>query len=197
MIELVLIRHGETDSNKTGTYLGMTDKELNQEGLKQAYLAKEKLKNYKFDAIFSSPLKRARKTSLILNENFGNEIKYSDYLKERNFGIWDDLTYEDILEKYPTQHELWKQDWINYCIERGESSLQAYDRVVCFIKDLTDNCISGSFLIVTHQGCIRMILSFLFGLGIEGSWRFKIDNCSLNKITINDEGYAYLTMLNG
>ena len=63
MLELILIRHGQTDSNKRRTYVGWTDVELNEEGIRQARNLKEKLKNLSVDKIYSSPLKRARKTA--------------------------------------------------------------------------------------------------------------------------------------
>lgn len=197
MIELILVRHGETDSNKKGTYCGWTDVELNEEGIKQACSARDKLKGIKVDAIFSSPLKRAFRTAEIINENFNLGIDCVEALKERNFGVWEDLSYRDICDRFPEQIKLWEADWANYCIEGGESVIQAYDRVITFVDGLIKNNKYGVFLLVTHLGCIRNILSHLLGMGTEGSWRFRVGNGSITRIEINDEGYAYLTLLNG
>lgn len=197
MIELILVRHGETDSNKRGTYLGWTDIELNEKGLEQANIAKEKLKGTKIDAIFSSPLKRARNTAEIINENFGLAIISCDSLKERNFGAWDDLTHKEITEKFPEDYALYAKDWINYCVKDGESSAQAFERITGFIDHLLAEKSQGVFLIVTHLGCIRKILAHLLGMSIEGSWHFRVDNASITRLEINDEKYAYLTLLNG
>lgn len=197
MLELILVRHGETDSNKKGTYLGWTDIELNEEGLRQAYKTKEKLRNEKIEAIYSSPLSRTRKTAEIINENYNLNIKLIDNLKERCFGLWEDLTHGEILEKYPAEYHLWTKDHVNYCMEGGESTIEVYNRVTGFINELINNNNSGSYLIVTHLGCIRKIVSYLMGMNIEGSWRFRVDNCSITRIIINDEKYAYLTLLNG
>ena len=90
MMELIFVRHGETDSNKKKTFLGWTDAELNDEGIRQACKLGEELKRITFDGIYSSSLKRASKTAEIINEKLNMEIVYSDNLKERNFGIWDD-----------------------------------------------------------------------------------------------------------
>lgn len=196
MLELILIRHGETNSNKKGTYLGWTDVELNEEGIKQAYIAKVKLSGQKFDAIYSSPLMRARKTAEIINENFGLDIIYADDLKERNFGIWDDLTYKEITEKYPSEYDVWKNDSVNYCMDGGESSIQAYYRIVKYIEDIVNRNLKGTFIIVTHLGCIRKIISYLLGMKMEDSWRFRVDNCTITRIVVNDEKYAYMTQLN-
>lgn len=195
-MELIIVRHGETESNRNGTFLGWTDVMLNETGIRQAYCVKERLKGIKIDAIYSSPLIRAKRTAEIINENFQMEIEYIDGLKERNFGIWDDRTYHSIVDGYPREHELWTKDWMNYCIENGESAIQVYQRVTGAMNQLTDQKRKGTVLIVTHLGCIRMLLAYLLGLGIEGSWRFKVNNCSITKVEI-DENYAVLSMLNG
>lgn len=197
MIQLIFVRHGETDSNKRGTYCGWTDLELNEEGIKQTCNARDKLKGVRIDAFFSSPLKRALRTAEIINENFGLRIECFDALKERNFGIWEDLSYKEVCQNFPELAKRWEADWVNYCIEGGESALQFYSRVTEFVNDLIKKSKDGVFLLVTHLGCIRNILSYLLGMGIEGNWRFRVNCGSITKVEINDEGYAYLTLLNG
>lgn len=196
MIEFVFVRHGETESNRKGTYLGWTDIELNEKGVRQAYDAAEKLKGERFDVIYSSPLKRAGKTAEIIGKSLSSPVKYNDSLMERNFGAWDDLTHADILKNYSDEYALWVKDWKNYCMKGGESSMQAYNRVTLFIDELIYKNSRGKFLIVTHLGCIRKLIAHLLGMGIDGSWRFRIDNCGISRIEINDEKFAYLTALN-
>lgn len=196
MLELILVRHGETDSNKRGTYLGWTDIPLNETGIDQARLAAEKLKDIHIDRIYTSPLQRAMKTAQLINEYHHLPLETVEELKERNFGAWDDLTHKDILCRYPAEYQAWTKDWINYCMEGGESSIQAYHRITHFMDNLVQSQQTGTILIVTHLGCIRKIIAHLLGMGIEGSWRFKLDNATVTKVMINDEKYAYLTMLN-
>lgn len=197
MLKLILVRHGETDSNKKGTYLGWTDVGLNEAGVMHAYAAKKKLEGENIDAVYASPLNRAYKTAEIINENFGLDIICENSLMERNFGIWDNLNHAEITEKYPMEYEEYTRDWINYCVKDGESSMQAYKRITNFINILLSEKKNGCVLIVTHLGCIRKVIAHLLGMAIEGSWRFKIDNGGITKIEVNDEGYAYLTLLNG
>ncbi len=196
MLELVIVRHGETDSNLKSIYHGWSDTELNEKGIYQANEAAEKLKGIKIDKIFSSPLKRAYKTAEIINRNHELKIQCSEKLKERNFGIWENLSYYEIQNKYPSEHKLWMDDWINYIIKDGESALEAYNRNRGFIHELKALKFDGRFLIVTHQGCIRNMVSFLLDMGLEGSWRFRADNVGISKIQINDEGFAFMTGFN-
>lgn len=196
MLELIFIRHGETDGNIRQTYLGWTDTGLNENGIRQVQLLRDRLKDTKIDGIFSSPLKRTMETAKIINENYKLDIKYSEGLKERNFGVWDDLTLKEITDKYPLEYSQWTNDWIKYRIKDGESAQEAYDRSVTFIKAILKSGIEGSILCVTHLGTIRFILAYLLDLGIENSWRFRVGNASITRVEIK-EGYGVLTMLNG
>jgi len=195
MLEIILVRHGETESNINKTYCGWTDISLNERGIEQARCAAGKLESSNIDGIFSSPLKRTLETAQIINNNFKLDIVCSDDIKERNFGCWDNLTYQQIFKDYPEELKLWEQDWLNYCMNGGESALHAHRRVAGFADRLVEEC-SGSILIVTHLGSIRSIISHMLGLGIEGTWRFRVDNGSISRIMVNAEGYAYLTALN-
>lgn len=195
MLELILIRHGETESNRRGSYLGWTDVELNEIGIEQVRLLRDRLKGTKVDKIYASPLKRALQTAEIINENYRLDIVPSDGLKERNFGIWDDLTFEEITQKHPSEYNDWIGDWIKYQIKDGESALEAYERSAAFVDEIIKNNTEGAIMLVTHLGTIRFLLAHLLDLGIENSWHFRVNNASITKIEIND-GYSVLTMLN-
>lgn len=196
MTELVLVRHGETDSNVRGTYLGWVDVPLNKNGIRQAKTAGIKLNHEKFDICFASPLIRASETAEIILDGRDMPVHKDDRLKERNFGIWDDLTFLEISQKYPEEHKKWMQDVNNYEIEGGESFSHSYSRNVELIDSVLKEFCGKKILIVTHTGCIRNIFAYLTGLGINGVWRFKIDNATINRLEINDEGYAYIKSLN-
>lgn len=190
MLKLILVRHGQTDSNKNKKYLGWTDVELNKCGIDQAQQVRDKLKYVDFDIVISSPLKRASETAKIISEN----IIYDSELKEINFGLWDNLSFEEIKEKYPKEHELWMKDWKRFIFPEGESALDMHKRAVNFINKIYKKQ-EGTILIVTHAGLIRSIIAHLLGMGMEGAGRFYIDNGSITVIEIIDD-YALLTKLN-
>jgi alpha-ribazole phosphatase len=198
MLELIFIRHGEINSNKKGTYCGWTDTELNEKGMEQAEAVAGRLLSLGIapDRIYSSPLKRAVQTAEIISRNYGLEIHCNESLKERNFGVWEDLTYEDICSRYPEERLKWENDWVNFCITGGESAAQVFDRVNSFVLSLIDRHKSGRILLVTHLGCVQSVLAHFLGLPPEGFWRFRIENCGIARLLVNEEGYAYLTGLN-
>ena len=70
--KLYLIRHGETEQNKTGVLMGSTDTPLNEQGRLQALSLRERINALEVDAIFSSPLSRAVETALLV---FGQQAR--------------------------------------------------------------------------------------------------------------------------
>lgn len=197
MLELVLVRHGETDSNIERRFLGWTDMELNDRGLYQARCTGEKLKDEKFDGAYCSPLRRCMKTAQIINENHKLKISVAEDLKERNFGSWENLTHAEIKEKYPEEFAGLARDWKNHRAEGGESAFQTHQRVAGFADSLLTAHKEGKLLIVSHVGPLKAIITHLLQMEMEALWRFRIDNCGITRIEINNDGFAYLTMLNG
>ena len=94
---IYIVRHGETNYNVEGRYAGRIDVPLNDNGIKQAYLIKEKLKDIKFDKVFSSPLKRAYETATIICGDKYNIIK-DDRLIERSNGELEGRLKKEIKE---------------------------------------------------------------------------------------------------
>ncbi|XP_058940156.1 fructose-2,6-bisphosphatase TIGAR-like [Pocillopora verrucosa] len=90
-ILLTLVRHGETPENKANIIQGQTDTLLSDEGIKQAQLAGNKLNDEVFSHIYSSDLKRARKTAeeIINQNNCCSQMKIVEdsRLRERGYGV--------------------------------------------------------------------------------------------------------------
>lgn len=196
MLELILVRHGVTDSNIKGTYCGWTDTPLNDKGIAQAVEAARKLKDVRFDAVYCSPLARAVRTAEIIASGGICGIELAEPLKEHNFGVWEDMTRAEILEKYPEEAAAWEKDWMNYEIEGGESAVQGYRRIARFVDGLAARHDSGTILLVSHLGSIRYILVHLLGLPMDYIWRFSADNGSISRVVIQDGNYAWLKSLN-
>ncbi len=81
------IRHGQTDWNKEGIIQGGgSNCPLNEEGLKQAKILAEKLKNFHITKIYSSDLLRAKQTTEEINKILKVKVVYSPLLRETNYG---------------------------------------------------------------------------------------------------------------
>ena len=102
-MQIYLLRHGHT--TQAGTYTGSSEVELSSEGREQVKKLSSFLRSIDFDHCFSSPLVRCRQTLSILA--IGTEISYQESLREIDFGNWEGLTFEQILNSFPNQREEW------------------------------------------------------------------------------------------
>ena len=93
-MDIYLIRHGETDWNKTKRLQGVTDIPLNACGIELAEKTAEGLKDVPFDRIYTSPLIRAKKTAEIIRGDRPVELVVTDGLKEISFGEYEGLCHE-------------------------------------------------------------------------------------------------------
>ena len=192
MGKIILVRHGETNMNRDNLYHGILDPALNGTGIKQAEKAYNIIKDISYDKIFSSPLKRAYETATILNYKKLN-IELSDKIKELNFGIFEGLSYEEILNKYPYELKEATKNWKNYNFKTGESPLELQKRSVQFINSLDKNL---NYLIVAHWGVICTILSYYFSHNLDAYWKFKIDNCGIIVIEFTKDNFPILSGFN-
>ncbi|WP_432401706.1 alpha-ribazole phosphatase [Wukongibacter sp. M2B1] len=195
MLNVTFVRHGESDMNKKGVYCGWTNSILTKEGIIQAEEVDKKLADEKFDLIISSDLDRCLKTAEIINRSHKKEIIKETALKELNFGDWEGLNYNAICNNYPKEVNLWRDDYINFKIPKGESLIEMHNRVNKGFNEIIDKISEGNILIVSHSGVIRSILAQQVCGGVEGVWKFKIDNCGIARLQISD-GFPIIVGIN-
>ncbi len=191
----MLARHGQTDLNKSGVYLGRGDISLNDTGRKQAQKLCDQLAGVRFDAVYTSPLIRCRETACIVAPDY-SPIQI-DGLMELNFGEWDGRHYEEIQKTDPSAWLSWTENGIDGAPPGGESARAMYERVEKVILDIArrHEKADARVLIIAHGGTLRAIAAWAVGLGAEGMWRFLCEPGSLQKFVI-DNGYAYVSLWN-
>src|SRR5271167_2181359 len=97
--ELWLVRHGETEWSLNGKHTSRTDIPLTERGRERAVELREYLKGTKFDAVFVSPMKRARETCAIAG--FWDAAVVTDGLKEWDYGVYEGKTTREIQAEIP------------------------------------------------------------------------------------------------
>jgi len=94
------LRHAQTTYNGERRYAGTIDIDLSDQGIRDTQLAAAILRDEGYDAVIASTLKRSYKTARILVDGTV-PIVQTDLCKERNFGIMEGLTWEDVKQLVP------------------------------------------------------------------------------------------------
>ncbi len=195
MTTLYLVRHGETVLNSLKVYYGRTDCALSQKGLIQAKKLKDNLKEYHFDTIISSPLKRCIQTAKIITDKPEVELVLENDLVELDFGLWEGLHYLEISQTYPKVWKEWTEDWRSATPPNGESFTQMYNRVEKALNNIIKTHQDKNVLIVTHKGCLQIIASILLGGDDNLFWNFTFEHGRYSVLQIND-GHCLIKNIN-
>jgi alpha-ribazole phosphatase len=169
---LILIRHSQTDYNLENKYCGFKDVGLNKIGKAQARRIEAKLKDLKIDKIFCSDLKRSCQTAKII---FGNRrrIVKNKNLREINFGIWEGLSYKQILRRSTATYKKWLKNPFRVDIPSGEKMSHFVNRIKKELKKIIKNK-SDTVALVTHSGPMRVILNTLLRIKQKDFWHLRI-----------------------
>ena len=169
-MKIYIVRHGKSESNKINTlFNGNYDDNLTEQGLSQAKALGILFREFKLDVLFSSPLKRAVQTAQEISNSHIKSLPIitDDRLTELNPGIFDGLTYDEIMAKYKAIFEDRKRDKLNYIIPGGESYVMLRDRLDSFLREVYSKNAGSSILIVTHATAIKLFLLLLTSKSLE------------------------------
>lgn len=164
---LYLVRHGETEWNVREINQGHMDSFLTEKGIGQAKEIAERLKDVKFDAIFSSDLLRAQKTAEIIKFDRELVVQTSELLRERAHGSFEGKhndIYRDMLkEKLEKREKLSGEAYESFRLAPGiETNGELMARFINQLREIAVIYPNKNVLVVTHTGCMK---NFLIKIG--------------------------------
>ncbi len=187
MLDLWLVRHGETDWNLERRIQGSADVPLNRSGEVQAQRLGERLAQIDFDRIIASDLLRTRHTAEIA---FPDRIVDTDRrLREIDMGRFEGLQWDALSDEERSLQSRWFAGPYHLPVPGGESSDDLKRRVAAWVDELPP---TGRVLAVTHGGTIASALHFVVGRpqprawNGSGGWSFRLDNTSVTRLQIID-----------
>jgi alpha-ribazole phosphatase len=209
--KVYLIRHGETEGAETKRYKGHIDVPLSGNGIRQMeriaeYLSVGARKRGSgevgerravplLNAIYCSDLSRAVESAEIVAGPHGLKPVIMNELRERNFGIWEGMTFDEIREKWPDAFNSWAANPLKFSPMEGESTIEARDRAMPAFKEILNGHEGELIAIVSHGGIIRIILCELLGIPLENIFRIEQDYGCVNIIEIYDT-YPVVKLIN-
>jgi broad specificity phosphatase PhoE len=169
-MEVLLIRHGETDWSRSGKHTGRTDVPLTEAGIRQAEVLGRRLAGRRFAAVFTSPLSRASETCRIAG--LSDEAQIREEVLEWDYGDYDGLTTPEIRERRPG----WLL-WRDGC-PGGEESQQVGGRVDRMIGEL--RALDGDAALFAHGHVLRVLAARWVGLPPESGGLLALSTATLS-----------------
>ncbi len=151
LMNLYVVRHGQTEWNVLKKMQGSADIPLNEKGLEQARQTKQNLDGKEFDVMFCSPLTRAKQTAEIINEDRKMKIVFDERLKERNYGEFEGTSKSSF-----NYNDFWAYGK-NIKYEKAENVRDFFARVYDFLDDIKARCPDKNVLVVCHAGVTKAI----------------------------------------
>lgn len=197
---IIYVRHGLTGFPSNRIYCDdREDPGLNSEGAQHAQDAADLLARQKVDAIYASPSLRTRSTAEAITKSTGMEIQFVADLRERRFGVWDGLYFEEIERDFPEEYRAWKRDMAGYTPQGGETMEALLRRTTAEIARIVAQHAHQTVVVVTHVGPIRVCVADALKIPLEWYRQLRIDYGSLTCIDYgrsqNNLIYANLTKL--
>ena len=163
--KLYLIRHGQSQGNLLGLFLGHTDMDLTELGYRQAEMAADYLQDIPVDRIYSSDLQRAYHTGCPTAKRKNMEIIKSEKLREIFAGDWEEQKFTDLMERYPEEYgKMWRQDIGNSRCVGGESVPELQTRIVAELRRIAEENPGKSVMVFLHATPIRVFAAHCKGV---------------------------------
>ncbi|NTW71882.1 MAG: histidine phosphatase family protein [Eubacteriaceae bacterium] len=182
-MNLYIARHGTTQWNLDEKIQGCTDTELSEIGIQEAEMLRPKISSLGISKIYTSPLKRAKKTAEIFNKEIHVPLIEVQDLREIQFGEWEGLTWPQVSEKYADLLQDMGNGYVNP--PGGEDYQTALSRVGNALKSIIDTN-KESCLIVSHKATIRFMFYYLLGKTPLETGIIEIPNLQLLHLVIED-----------
>lgn len=176
-MELVVIRHGETQANAEGRYLGALDVGLNDTGWAQVARLAESIATTEapFQRLLASPLLRTRQSAQPISQALGLPIQLVPAFRERHVGLFEGLTQAEAREAYP---KLWARNITRRWTEAppgGESLDAVIARVSQGLTDLAHEHEGKRVLLVAH-GVVAKVIRALTCAGFADFFEWQLHN---------------------
>ena len=194
-MRLLLVCHGETPWNREDRIMGRSDLSLSPQGRIQAEaLALALAKVDHVEAIYSSPLARARETAGAISDALDVPVHILDGLIERDVGPLESLSQAEAERRYSEFTERWKQDPANALLSGVESLAHLQERAWDSIAGLLKADKDETVVVVSHFFPILLLLCRFLDLPISKYRGLRVDLASVSTVHVQDGSMRLLAL---
>ena len=193
-MNLILIRHGQSEWNALNQFTGWKDPDLTAKGIEEAHNAGRIINNLKinFDLVFTSALIRAQNTAEIILKEINQPLSTIKNLalNERNYGDLAGLNKDDARKRWgDEQVHIWRRSY-DIPPPGGESLKDTGERVLpFFMKEIHPHVCKGkNVLVAAHGNSLRSLIKFLDNISDEDIVKLEIPTGAPIHYVINEDG---------
>jgi len=188
---IIAIRHGETAWNADSRIQGQRDVGLNETGRWQARRVGEALVGEEIAAVYSSDLGRAEQTAEPIAEATGLPVIRTQGLRERRFGLFEGMTFEEIHENWPEHAQNWRRrlpEW--QPPSGGESLIELRERVHRTMVELAARHPGEQIVVVAHGGVLDALYRIATGQEVNSPRTWELPNGAINRLLWTPQGFT-------
>ena len=190
---ILLVRHGQTPT--TGQVLPgrASGLHLAEAGVSQAHRVAERIAEMpKIDAIYASPLERARETAAPIAKALKQRVKIDKGLLECDFGDWTGEKLSALM-KLPEWSTVQRAP-SSFRFPNGESFTEMQTRMVSALDRIRQAHPGGTVVCVSHADPIKAAVAHAMGTHLDLFQRIVIGTCSVSAIAYSSHGPIVLTV---
>ncbi|HEX6767480.1 MAG TPA: histidine phosphatase family protein [Polyangiaceae bacterium] len=195
-MDILLVRHGESEGNAQERMQGRTDFPLTDLGREQAQRLSDWLEGHAvvWDRLYASPLKRAWATAEILAADRGATPHEEPALRELDAGSLERLTFEDIARRFPSYaarrlNEL--GDFEEYGGE-GYEAVQTRARGLLRKLEAEHRAAADRIVLVGHGGFNYQLLKILVCEPVPRVCIVRMGNCSATLVRMRERRGTFM-----
>ena len=181
MTNIIFVRHGETVWNQERRYQGQQDSPLSANGILQAQKVGIYLSQRSIAAVYSSDLQRALITAQNIAKRHRLDPAADPRLREMCFGIWEGLTREEIIKRYPDQFYARYVDSFTTRVPGGELPSEVVERFQNFLDETLPKHVGETIVVVSHGGALRSMIATLLHIPLEKAYCIRQSNAGISE----------------
>lgn len=198
---IILVRHGQSSYNAEERIQGRIDAStLTEVGAAMARQVAQGLAGIPLDAVYSSPLQRARRTAEIMLEELDQQLdqrlghtpplQTSEELLEIDLPLWAGMKRVDVQAQFPEDYRTWKERPHEFFMVLGGEAgpvnhfpvLALFEQAQRFWQHLLEKHRDQTVLVVGHNGILRSLLSTAAGIPPSLYQVLRQSNCCINVV---------------
>ncbi|MEH1836959.1 MAG: histidine phosphatase family protein [Nostoc sp.] len=194
MTRVIIVRHGQSSYNTERRIQGRTDAStLTEKGRNDVSKVSKALSNIVFNAIYSSPLQRAKHTAdiiyseLVTHSEQSAVLQVSDLLLEIDLPLWEGLLTAQVKQKFAEDYRIWHQrpDELRMLLNDTEGTrehfpvLALYEQARQFWQETLSHHQGETILVVGHNGINRALISTALGISSSRYHSIQQSNCGI------------------